>query len=83
VARLHELTHVLAGGGIAVHPWRGWSVLAGLGWEHAGAHDALAVRAATGYAVHVGRASVGPTVAVDRAAGATAVVGAVAVGVGF
>lgn len=82
-ARLHATTHVLAATGVAVHPWRGWSVMAGVGWEHAAEHDAVAVRAATGYAVHLGPASIGPTVAVDRAAGETAVVGAVAVGAGF
>lgn len=83
VARVHATTHLLAATGIAVYPWRRLSVTAAVGWEHAPGHDALALRAAAGYAVPLGPTTVGPTVAIDRAGGATAVVGAMAVGVGF
>lgn len=83
VARVDGETAVLAMPSVVVHPWRGAKALGGVGWEHAHGHDAVAYRVAVGYDVHVGAMSLGPSVALDRASGATSVVFGGAVGAGF
>jgi len=82
-ARIDDANQLLVIPAVVVHPWRGLKVLAGVGWERAHGHDAVAFRAGTGYDAHVGAMSIGPSVALDRAGGVTSVVFGAAVGAGF
>lgn len=83
ITRMHGGFHEIVVPALVVHPAAGLKVLVGAGWEHASGHDAVVVRAGAGYDLHVGSLSLGPSVSLDRADGATAVVAGATLGTGF